>query len=329
MEKVLVTGAYGFLGKYVIRELLENGYGVIAFGRKKQELNKLRQENVEICVGDLRVRKDVVNAAKNADYVIHAGALSTVWGKREDFIKTNVLGTVNVLYACKKYKIKKLVYVSSPSVYSGRADRINIDENDFDRNNKLNYYIESKIMAERVICRTKDIPFVIIRPRGLFGIGDTSIIPRLINANRKIGIPLFNNGRNIVDITCVENVALALRLALESPAAVGNTYNITNGEPREFRSILEELFEQINEPPRYLKINLDIMYGTSAAIEFIYKLFNIYKEPMITKYNICTLGYSQTLNIEKAKRDLKYIPKLTLSEGIRKYAENHKQNKVL
>lgn len=263
MEKVLVTGAYGFLGKYGIRELLDNGYGVISFGRKKQELNKLRQENVEICIGDLRVRNDVVNAEKNADYVIHAGTLSTVWGKREDFIKTNVL------YACKKYKIKRLVYVSSPSIYSGRADRINIDENDFDRNNKPNYYIESKIMAERVICRTKDIPFVIIRPRGLFGIGDTSIIPRLINSNRKMGIPLFNNVRNIVDINCVENVALALRLALESPAAVGNTYNI------------------------------------------------------------CTLGYSQTLNIEKTKRNLKYIPKLTLSEGIKKYAEDHKRNKVL
>lgn len=64
MEKVLVTGAYGFLGKYGIRELLDNGYGVISFGRKKQELNKLRQENVEICIGDLRVRNDVVNAEK-------------------------------------------------------------------------------------------------------------------------------------------------------------------------------------------------------------------------------------------------------------------------
>ena len=71
------------------------------------------------------------------------------------------------------------------------------------------------------------------------------------------------------------------------------------------------------------------MYGVSSTIEFIYKIFHIYKEPMITKYNICTLGYSQTLNIEKAKKDLKYIPKMTLSEGIEKYAEDYKRNKVL
>ena len=329
MKKVLVTGAYGFLGKYLIKELLDNGYSVVAFGRKKEELDKLKQENVETYVGDFCIKKDIINASKNVDFIIHAGALSTVWGKRENFINTNVEGTKNVLYACKKNNIKRLVYVSSPSIYSGKVDRFDIDENDFDEENKLNYYIESKIMAEKEIHKTKNVPFVIIRPRGLFGIGDTSIIPRLIKANRKIGVPLFNNGKNIVDITCVENVALALRLALESKKAVGNTYNITNGEPREFKNILEELFKQINEPPKYLKISLSLMYGVSSTIEFIYKIFHIYKEPMITKYNICTLGYSQTLNIEKAKKDLKYIPKMTLSEGIEKYAEDYKRNKVL
>ncbi len=329
MEKVLVTGAYGFLGKYLIKELVENDYKVIAFGRKKEEFEKLKQKNVDIYIGDFCNKKDIVNASKSVDYIIHAGALSTVWGKREDFINTNVVGTKNVLYACKQNKIKRLIYVSSPSIYSGKADKLNISENDFDDSNRLNYYIESKILAEKEIKATRNIPYVIIRPRGLFGIGDTSIIPRLIKANRKIGIPLFNNGKNIVDITCVENVALALRLAIESKKAVGNTYNITNGEPREFKEILEELFNKIDEPPKYLRINLNFMYGVSSIIEFIYKMFHIYKEPMITKYNICTLGYSQTLNIEKAKKDLNYKPKMTLSEGIEKYAEHYKRNKIL
>lgn len=328
MKKVLVTGAYGFLGKYLIKELIENGYSVVAFGRKKQELDKLNIKNVETYVGDFCVRKDIVNASKNVDYIIHVGALSTVWGKREDFINTNVNGTKNILYACKINNIKRLIYISSPSIYSGKVDRFDINEKDYDDANKLNYYIESKIIAEKEI-KKANVPFVIIRPRGLFGIGDTSIIPRLIRANKKIGIPLFNDGKNIVDITCVENVALALRLSIESTKAVGNIYNITNGEPREFKKILEELFKQINETPKYLKINLNLMYCFSSLIECTYKIFHIYKEPMITKYNICTLGYSQTLNIEKAKNDLKYIPRMTLSEGIMKYAEDYKRNKVL
>lgn len=329
MKKVLVTGATGFLGKYLIEDLLNNDYEVIAQGRKENVLNNIKEKyNVEILKCSLDEIKDV---ELNVDYVIHAAALSTVWGKWEDFYNSNVVGTENVINFCKKNNVERLVYVSSPSVYSAKHDRLNIKEEDFDKNNKLNFYIKSKIIAENLINNIEDdkLEKVIIRPRGLFGIGDTSIIPRLINANRKIGIPLFNDGKNIVDITCVENVALALRLAIESKNAVGNTYNITNGEPREFKNILEELFEQINEPPKYLKINLNLMYGVSSIIEFIYKVFHIYKEPMITKYNICTLGYSQTLNIEKAKKDLNYISKMTLSEGIKKYAEDYKRNKVL
>lgn len=329
MKKVLVTGATGFLGKYLIEELLNNDYEVVAQGRKENVLSDIKEKyNAQILKCSL---DEIKNVELKVDYVIHAAALSTVWGKWEDFYNSNVVGTENVIDFCKKNNVKRLVYVSSPSIYSAKCDRLNIKEEDFDKNNQLNFYIKSKILAENLINSIEDdkLEKVIIRPRGLFGIGDTSIIPRLINANRKIGIPLFNDGKNIVDITCVENVALALRLAIESKNAVGNTYNITNGEPREFKNILEELFEQINEPPKYLKINLNLMYGVSSIIEFMYKLFHIYKEPMITKYNICTLGYSQTLNIEKAKKDLNYIPKMTLSEGIKKYAEDYKRNKVL
>lgn len=323
MKKVLVTGAYGFLGKYILEELLINGYKVVAFGRKKEELDKLKKDNLEIFIGDFINKEDIINASKNVDYIVHAGALSTVWGKREDFINTNVESTKNIIEACKKNNIKKLIYISSPSIYTSNKDKFDILEKDFDNSNKLNYYIESKILAEEEIKKSKKLNYIILRPRGLFGVGDTSIIPRLIKANNKIGIPLFNNGKNIVDMTCVENVALAIRLAIQSEKAKNNIYNITNGEPKEFKLILEELFESLNEKPKYLNISLKVMYSISCIIELIYKLLQIYKEPIITKYTILTLGHSQTLNIDSAKKDLKYVPKITLSEGIKKYAKEY------
>lgn len=326
MEKVLVTGAYGFLGKYVIRELVNNNYKVVAFGRNKPKMHELKRENVDIFIGDFCNKEDAIEATKNIDYVIHCGALSTVWGKREDFIETNVNGTMNLIEGCRINKVKRFVYVSSPSIYAGKKDRLNIHENDYDETNKLNYYIESKILAEKGINKVTDVDWIIIRPRGLIGVGDTSIIPRLIRANSKIGIPLFNKGENFVDMTCVENVAYALRLCLESKEAIGNTYNITNGEPESFKKLLEILFQKLNVKPRYMYININIIYGVSCMIEFFYKLFHIYKEPMLTKYNVCTLGYSQTLDISKAKKDLKYNPIMTLSEGIEKYAKEYNKN---
>ena len=321
MNKVLVTGATGFLGKYLVEELINNGYEVVAHGRKENVLNILKEQyKVEILKCSL---DEIENIDMNVDYVIHAAALSTVWGKWKDFYNSNVQGTENVIEFCLKNNVRRLVYVSSPSVYSAKYDRFDIKEEDFDKKNKLNFYIKSKILAENLINKidNQKLETVIIRPRGLFGIGDTSLIPRLINANRKIGMPLFNEGKNVVDVTCVENVAYSLRLAMEKEEANGKIYNITNGEPTEFKKILDKLFEELGEKANYRKMNIKLMYFVASAIESFYKLFRIYKEPMITKYTIATLGYSQSLNIEKAKKDLGYNPRITLEEGIKKYAE--------
>ena len=318
--KVLITGATGFLGKYVIEECKENGYEIVAQGRNGKRLDYLAETYgiIPLCC-DL---SDIHNADVSCDCVIHAAALSTVWGKWEDFYTANVVGTENIIRYCRAHDVKRLVYVSSPSIYTTKKDRYDIKEDSYDPKNKLSFYIRTKIMAENLVneANKEGLETVIIRPRGLFGIGDTSIIPRLIKANRTIGIPLLNGG-NVVDITCVENVALSLRLALESERANGRTYNITNGEPTEFKSILELLFTQIGEEPRYKKLPLGFLYFVASVLEGVYKLFHIYKEPSLTRYTVLTLGYSQTLNIEGAKNDLGYRPKMTLEEGIRKYAE--------
>lgn len=326
-QRVLVTGSYGFLGKYVVAEFLNNGYDVVAFGRNKQKMLDLKKQypKIKLVYGDLHNLSDCLKATKNINVVAHLGALSTVWGKRSDFIKTNVDGTKNILRACRENKVNKLVYISSPSIYAGKSDRLDIDEDDYDKDNKLNYYIESKILAEKAIKAYEDIDWTILRPRGLFGVGDTSIVPRLINANRKIGLPLFGGGKNYVDMTCVENVAYAVRLAAESKESSRKIYNITNDEPQEFKELLEKLFEQLGETPKYKNINLKFAISAAAVLELFYKVFHIYKEPVITKYTICTLGYSQTLNIDKAKQDLGYKPKMTLSEGIKKYAASCKE----
>lgn len=321
---VLVTGSTGFLGKYLVEELTSNGYEVTAQGR-----NTKRLEELKASYGCHTLACDLSEIAKvkcPVDYVIHAAALSTVWGKWSDFYEANVVGTQNVIDFCFANEVKKLVHVSSPSVYTEKKDRYDIKEEDVNVGNKLSFYIRTKIMAEALVNKANEegLATVIIRPRGLFGIGDTSIIPRLIKANRTIGIPLLNEGRNVVDITCVENVALALRLAVESESDVGETYNITNGEPTEFKKILEELFDQIGEKATYKKLPLGLLYFVSSVLEGVCKLFHIYKEPSLTRYTVLTLGYSQTLNIEKAKKDLHYEPKMTLSEGIKKYADDLK-----
>jgi len=326
MKKVLVTGATGFLGKYVVEELVEHGYQVRAFGRNRAIGRSLVNASVTFIQGDLTNQEDLTKACQEMDMVVHAGALSTVWGPWEDFYQTNVLGTKYVLEACREAKIERLVYVSSPSIYAAPRDQLDIKESDAPQENRLNNYIRSKLASEKLFKDYPDVSSVILRPRGLFGIGDTSILPRVLNLSQKIGIPLIGDGRQLMDMTCVENVALAIRLALETPQAAGEVYNITNGEPRAFRNLIEETLRGLGYPIRYRKIPAPLVSAISSSLEFIYKNLKLKGEPALTRYTYYLLRYSQTLDISKAERDLGYRPKITISEGIEQYVQDYRKH---
>lgn len=326
MKKVLVTGATGFLGKYVIEELAEHGYQVRAFGRNSKVGRSLENSSISFFQGDLTKADNVLEACKGMDLVVHAGALSTVWGPWEDFYQANVLGTKYVLEACRQTDIQRLVYVSSPSVYAAPKDQLAIKESATPEENNLNNYIRSKLASERLFKDYPDVPSIILRPRGLFGIGDTSILPRVINLSQKIGIPLIGDGRQLMDMTCVENVALAIRLALEAPEAKGEVYNITNGEPRAFRDLLEESLTGLGYPIKYRKIPASLLSGIASSLEFLYKSLNLKGEPSLTRYTYYLLRYSQTLDISKAERELGYRPKISISEGIEQYVQDYRKH---
>ena len=328
-ENVLITGAYGLLGSHTVRELIDNGYHVRAFGRDAEKLLKLTEEyddsRIEIFKGDFCNPEDIECACEGMDYVIHCGALLKGWGRRSEYIKTNVEGTRNVLEACAKHNIKRLVHTSSPSAHALK-NNLNITEEDQNEKNRLNYYIESKLIAEKLVRGQDRVPYSIIRPRGITGIGDKNMLPVLINVNRQIGIPLFQKGKVMVDLVCAENAALALRLCMEKDEALGQAYNITNGEPKLVTELAEEMFTALGTKARYIRLPFIPVYAAAGLLETVWKLLKIYdKAPPLTRINVCTLGRSQIFSIEKARRELGYEPKVSLSEMIKKYAEDYKR----
>lgn len=326
MNTILVTGGTGFLGLYVIDELRQKGYRIITIGRNHEKGRKLNSTFVEFIKCDFTDKNELeaVFLKYNFKYVVHAGALSTNWGKWQDFYRTNVEGTENIAELCLKYSVEKMVYISSPSIYTAKVDKLNILESEYDKFNKFNYYIKSKLMAEEVIKKYAKLGLynVILRPRGLFGVGDTSIIPRLLSANTKRGIPIIDSGINYIDITCVENVAYAIRLCVEKNDINNEVFNITNDEPMRFINIINSFFDKMEETPKYAFFTFNKVYFLASLIEIVYKMFRIREEPFITKYSVCVLGKSQTMNIDNAKNKLGYSPIMSIEEGISKYVKN-------
>lgn len=319
-QTVLITGATGFLGEYLVRRLTGE-YRVLALGRNRERGRKLEAMGAVFCPGDFTDTETCSQYFKDVEYVIHAGALSSVWGKWEDFYHTNVTGTNVVAKLCSENGIRRLVYISSPSVYTCKKDQYHIREEQAPGENNLNFYIRSKLLAEEVIqdWHKKGLETVILRPRGLIGIGDTSLVPRLMRANSRIGIPLFRGGGNLIDLTCVENAAEACRLALTAEKAPGGIFNITNGEPAKFRTLLEQFLEASGESPHYRNLPFPLVYGMAAFLEWLYRFLKLPGEPPLTRYTVCTLGFAQTMDISRARELLGYRPQKTLAQSIQEY----------
>lgn len=314
--RVLVTGASGFLGGYVVPELRRHGYEVFAAGRDTAALSRVADEEHRV-PGDLvslRVRDLPVDA------VVHCAALSTPWGPWKDFREANIEGTGHVVEFARRNGVRRIVHVSSPSVYAAARDRVAIREPDVDRSNRLNGYIRSKIAAEDLLLEALDagtVPeVVIVRPRGLIGVGDPSLVPRLLDVHTRIGVPLFDGGDNLIDVTAVENVATALRLAVTEGNGAGGVYNISNGDPRRFRELLTTLLELMGQTPRFRPMSRRVAWALASALERVCAALPGRPEPPLTRYTLSTIAYSQTLDITCAREELGYRPEVTLDAAL-------------
>ncbi|MCM3780453.1 NAD-dependent epimerase/dehydratase family protein [Microbacterium hydrocarbonoxydans] len=314
--RVLVTGATGFLGGYVLRDLRDHGFEVFAAGRNASRLGDLVDE-VHRVPGDLASLR---SRELPVDAVIHCAALSTPWGRWSEFRQANVDGAAHVAEFARRNGARRVVHVSSPSIYAAARDRTDIRERDVNTGNRLNGYIRSKILAEQLLqsARRRDEirELVIVRPRGLIGVGDPSLVPRLLDVHARFGVPLFDGGQNLIDVTAVENVASALRLALTAGDPNGGVYNVTNGEPRPFRDLLERLLALAGAQPRFRVANRRAAWAAAASLEAVCRILPGRPEPALTRYTLSTIAYSQTLDISRARRDLGYVPTVTLDDAL-------------
>jgi len=328
MKKILISGATGFLGSYLVKEFNEKGFYVKATGRNVKKGEKIQNKNVEFIQCDIQNEDECIEKFKDIDYVIHAAALSNPWGDYDEFYRTNVVGTKNIIKVCKENNVKRLIHISSPSIYTDSRDRFDIKEEEAPKKNNYNNYIKTKLLAEKEVKKANNLGMytVIIRPRGIFGIGDTSIVPRILELNKTTGIPLVREGEQIIDITHVKNVVSAIKLSLIKEDISGEIFNITNDSPIKFKEVINILSRGLDIKIKYKKLNLKTVYFISIILEGVYKIFKIKKEPLLTKYKACTILFSQTLDIKNAKVKLGYKPIVSIEEGIEEYAKWRKEN---
>lgn len=313
--KAIITGATGGLGRNLLEFLVLQNWEVIAFGRDEKIGKSL---GVEFYAFDLSDFEQTKKYFQKADVVFHCAALSSPWGKYEEFYKANILATKNVLKAMELFDIKKIVHVSTPSIYFDFQDQFNIKE-EFIPTKFVNNYAKTKYEAEQLVLNSS-VFSAIIRPRAIFGEYDNVLVPRLEKVALKGFLPLIKNKKTIVDVTYVGNVVNALYLASIKDIPSKSIFNITNDEPMDIKEVFSLVMETVKIKTKFKYISYFVLFSIATILEIISKL-GFTKEPILTKYGVGVISKSQTLDISKAKEILGYKPIYTIKEGLQRYAK--------
>jgi nucleoside-diphosphate-sugar epimerase len=296
------------------RALLEQGHNLRLMGRDMAPARALIAAGARQVVADLRDPAAVIAACAGIDAVYHVGALSAAWGRRADFFAINVDGTAAVLAGCRSHAVRRVIYVSSPSVVFDGGDHRDLTEAAPYPRRFASIYSLTKKLGEDLVNAAGWCETVIVRPKAIFGPGDRSLLPRMIAAARQGRLPQIGDGRNLVDLTYVENVADALVLALDAKAATGKTYMITNDEHILLWDVIRSVLGRLGIPANLRQVPLALALVAAGLMECRAVLTG--REPLLTRYTAAILGRTQTYDISAARRDLGYVPRVPVAAGI-------------
>ena len=320
MNKAAVTGGGGFIGLAIVRQLLERNIEPVVIGRNTYpEIDAL---GIETRTGDIQAKAFLEQAFTDCDTVFHAASKTGIWGKWDEYHSINVIGTDNVIAACKSAGVERLIYTSSPSVVFDKVGISGSNENIPYAKTFLCHYAQTKAMAEQLVRKANgdELKTCAIRPHLVWGPGDQHLLPRLIARGRARKLKKIGTDRNLVDITYIDNAAHAHLLAADNLAnsgtAGGQAYFISQGEPVHLWEWVNTLFQRIGVPKVTGRISYRKAYLAGSLMEHLYKMFNSQKEPPMTRFLVEQLAKSHWFTLERAERELGYKPLVNHQEGM-------------
>jgi len=318
----LVTGAGGFLGQYLVEQL-------IARGDRVRTLSRRRYPALE-ALGALPVQGDVQDAAaaraacQGVDCVFHVAAIAGIWGPWKEYYGINVVGTRNVVAGCLAAGVPRLVYTSSPSVTFAGHDQCGSDESAPYPARWLAHYPHSKALAEQHVLESNaaGLQTCALRPHLIWGPRDQHLIPRLIARARAGQLRQVGEGKNLIDAVYVENAAAAHLQAADalqpgSPVC-GQAYFITNGEPVNCWSWINDILTLAGLPPVHRRISYRGAYAAGTILEGLWTLLGHTDEPRMTRFLAAQLAKSHYFDISAARRDFGYQPRISMAQGMQR-----------
>lgn len=327
---VLVTGATGFLGTRLVELLIQRGYTVRALARKLSNIEKLKSLQSEIYFGDVADFESLKSTFKGVDIVVHAAADTA--GNEDDSKLSTIQGAKNVIDLCQQYKIKKLVYISSLSVY-GVTDykkwQLVSEQSSLERfPEKRGYYSHAKLQAEKIVTDAiNKIPLVCLRPGTIFGPGGDIFTPMMGFA---VGHKLFaviGKGDFVLPLVYIDNLVDAVITVIEKEESIGKIYNIVNSDNLTKKQYVEMLLKKLYPNAKYIYIPYGFLNITVFFQEILTKMLK--QKPFLTRYRLISSQKKILYDSTKIQNELKWTPKYSMKDAIDKVLQYNLEEKIL
>ncbi|WP_312736912.1 NAD(P)-dependent oxidoreductase [Stenotrophomonas sp.] len=312
--RILVTGASGFVGGALLRRLADVP-GVEALGVARRPLPLPHYAALDLSQPfELPLRPDVV---------VHAAARVTPWGSPAQFRQQNVDTTARVIDFCRRAGHPRLLLVSSTAVFYREAHQYDLDEDSPIGPAFLNEYARSKAAAERLLAGYEG-PSCILRPRAVFGPGDTVLLPRLLAAARRGGVPLLVSpgGPPQMDLIHIDTLVEYLLRAARAPQ-LGPAYNLTSAQPVDLHALLKRLLAALQLPPPHRRVPTTLALRAASVVEAGWRALRLRSEPPITRFGVAAFAYSKTFNPQRMLADLG-PPRVSMEDGIERFIDEQR-----
>jgi nucleoside-diphosphate-sugar epimerase len=321
MPTAFVTGGSGFIGGALIERLRAEGWDVRALARSDGAEQKVRERGAVPVPGDLESEAMIREGAAGAEVAFHAAAKVEDWGDPEEFERLNVRGTENVIAACRAAGVRRLVHVGTEAALMAGAPLVNIDEDAPLRPDSPVLYSSSKAKAEqRVRAANGDgLETVVIRPRFVWGRGDTTLLPALVELVRSGKFRWVGGGGHLTATTHLDNTVEGLWLgATKAPA--GGVYFVTDGEPVVFREFVSRLLETQGVTPPTGSVPTPVARVAAGAAERLWRTLRRSGPPPLTRFAFWVSSQECTIDIGRAERELGYRPIMSREDGLKELA---------
>ena len=318
--KVLVTGASGFLGRATAAAVRDAGHQVRTFQRRPSGL-----QDVSDVAGTMTDADALAGAVDGVDAVVHLAAKVSLAGDPADFARVNVDGTRALVDAARRAGVRRMVFVSSPSVAHTGSSLVGVDAGPAEPARARGDYARTKAAAELIAlgADAPDLAVVAVRPHLVWGPGDTQLVGRIVDRARRGRLPVLDSGAALIDTLYVDNAASAMVAALDHAAddgVHGNAYVVTNGEPRPVGELLAGICRASGVPVPRLHLPAAVARAAGSVVEAVWRVRPGQDEPPMTRFLAEQLSTAHWFDQRRTRRDLRWTPTVTIDEGLARLA---------